>query len=559
MAHNPFSSTTNSKTDDNLQPTKSSQISHIHTEETLESGQSTMAHTPQSSENGLNDDVHPDINPNDKLSILHLVTLCLNGWRIQKGRGPRHNEFCLYCRADVTDSTQMLVHAGNKCGNAWPVSCFLTLIKWEWANRVRRPRSPMRCPMCRHAIYTVPMIPPTWSQSSCGFADDPNVLVKISLFSPDFVVKCAAATMEKARPISFIKQADLKQVPMFPEEKRLFTLCSSITVMGNPGDGAGETIDVNLNPVLPSFVSGLSSEQPDNHPSSPVFDTWVLIDFGHNIFRACTFLPSQMEELQRSLIKAGLHYEEVNESYFSSASTGLAQGGLAAALDGITAGELDRDMTEAQEAAKVYFCESEIVKSLESEPWRQHANFHFLKLMFAAGRASSDGVVENPLYKAFLQSVALAEERDRAARLTAVQKKQSQLVQNQPGADGKSSSAFGGLPPPLGGPHWSAAHQAAYAQYFQQGHLQDEEEENGWGDEEDQEDEEGEEGDDHDNSSDNSEANQLATHNATSSKIVPETVLKSPATVLDGLDGIDNKKNTDLTMTGTSASENKGE
>lgn len=361
------------------------------------------SHTPQSVENDVKDDLHPDLDRNNKLSVLHLVALCLHGWRIQRGRGPRHNDFCLFCRADVSESTEMLVHAGKNCGNAWPVSCFLDLIRWEWANGAR----PIRCPMCRDTIYSLTMSTPAFDKCIRGLAPAPNTLIKISLFSPDFVVKCA---LEQKRPVKFIKHTDLSLTPMFPDEETLFNQCSSIARYTGSHKGQKDNVIVMTMPPQ----SALTTNPWDW--TSPVFDSWVLIDFGHKIFRACTFLPAQMEELGRSLTAGCAGYQQVDNSSFYDNSPALAPSGLAVTLDGIAAGELDREMKEAEEAAREYFCESKDIQ----EPWQQLANFHLLKLMVTAGRASN-AVIENPRYKAFLNSLAQAKSKTSASPTPAVQ------------------------------------------------------------------------------------------------------------------------------------------
>ena len=316
----------------------------------------------------VNDEIHPDFDRSNQANVVRLVALSLNGWRIQRGRGPRNHGVCLYCRGDLTDATEIFVHEDGSCRNAWPVCCFLEMLDQDLKNTFRV----VRCPVCRNGLFRTHEI----DRFMILKVDGPTAVLRVTLFSPEFVIQCG---LQERRPIIFMERNQMRSVAMFKDDANLLRDCSNIK-----REGESQTIRVNTQMAALGTVT-------------PVFRAWVLIGFGYNIFRICTFLPQQMEELRSELVAGGANVRLMSAASFNAEAE--LRGGLTTTLDGILAGELDRNLKETEKVAEDFMCGSEGAREL----WAESSYFHLLKTLVAAGRGPKE--IKNPRYRAFLESL----------------------------------------------------------------------------------------------------------------------------------------------------------
>jgi hypothetical protein len=318
---------------------------------------------------GVNDEIHPDFDRSNQANVVRLVSLSLNGWRIQRGRGPRNHDACFFCRAPLTDDPiEIFVHENGSCRNAWPVCCFVEMIDKDLTSTY----GVVRCPMCRLSLFRTPEI----DRFIISKVDGPTAVLRVTLFSPEFVIQCG---LQERRPIIFMERNQMKSVTMFKDEANLFRDCNKIKRKGE-----SQTISVNAQMTAPGT-------------DSPVFTAWVLIGFEYNIFRMCTFLPQQMEELRSELVAGGANVRLMGAGSFNAEAE--LRGGLTTTLDGIVADELDRDLKETEKVAEEFMCGSEGTR----EPWAEQAYFHLLRTFVAAERGPKE--IKNPRYKAFLETL----------------------------------------------------------------------------------------------------------------------------------------------------------
>jgi len=320
----------------------------------------------------VSDDFHPRFDRSNKQHVARLVSLLLKDWRLEKGQGPRNHDFCLYCRGDLTHDCEIFVHEDGQCRNGWPLSCFLEWLEIELAGG-----RPIRCPVCRATIVG-PNTLEAFCRASEPRPDPPVALLRFALFSPDFVLQCGL--LEK-RPIIFMEHSTQNNLSkkLFNGDAALFSIFQAIT--HRPGS---PNIEFNL----------LCYQYPDTPSPSTVFPALVLVDCGHNIFRMCTFLPREMEDLRSKLVAGGANVRLMSGDSFDRAAE--LNGGLALALNGIAAGDLDIPMGEMEKNG-MDFMSGIYTKRVQ---WEQEACFYLLKAMCDAGIVHKGN--ENPRFNAFL-------------------------------------------------------------------------------------------------------------------------------------------------------------
>lgn len=318
---------------------------------------------------GVHDEIHPDFDRSDEGDNVRLVALALDCWRFQRGRGPRNDDLCNFCRGTLTDTTEIFVHENRKCRNAWPVCCLLGMLDQQLVIDFGF----VRCPKCSLVLFNTHCI----DEFMLTKEDGPTAVLRVTLFSPEFVLQCG---FQERRPIIFMEREQMKSVTMFQDEAKLFSDCSDIK-----REGESQRITVGTQMTAPGTLS-------------PVFNAWVLIGFRYNIFRMCTFLPQQMEELRSELVAGGANVRLMSAESFNAEAE--LRGGLTTTLDGILAGELDRNLEETEKVAEEFMCGSEGAREL----WAESSYLHLFKTFVAAKRGTKE--IKNPRYKAFLESIS---------------------------------------------------------------------------------------------------------------------------------------------------------
>ncbi|KEF59903.1 uncharacterized protein A1O9_04751 [Exophiala aquamarina CBS 119918] len=329
-----------------------------------------MADNP-SSLGGSSDEFHSSFDRSDEQNVAFAVALSLNGWRIRRGRGPRNHDICLYCRGNITDDCEIFVHEVGSCHNAWPLSCFLGGLKMDLAEL-----RDVRCPLCRIDI-ACPREMDQFLRPEGPRPPVPAALLRFTLFSPDFVLHYG---LQEKRPIIFMEESAENKLlsKMFKDDAALFRQCCWVR------REKGEHQSIQVMPF----------QDPLGPVTTPVFAALVLVDFGHNIFRMCTFLPREMEDLRYRLVAGGAIVRSMSGGSFDAEAE--LRGGLSAALDGISAGELDKDMAAAQKAGQAFLCGSEGSR----EAWEEQACFHLLMEMSNAGYAAKQ--IDNVRFNQFV-------------------------------------------------------------------------------------------------------------------------------------------------------------
>ncbi|KAK7901101.1 hypothetical protein LTR67_003388 [Exophiala xenobiotica] len=177
------------------------------------------------------DELHPDIDSTNVVNLSRLIALLQSGWILSRGKGPRNNDCCLWCRGPLTDHTQILVHdcgpnATSKCNNAWSASCFL---QWVINNEIDKACTRIiRCPMCRGEIYAATRL--KRDPRTQDFQHPTNEVVpahvRVLLFGARLALQYAQE--HGAGPLFFMERAEVAKLAMLGRNSVIFKAVDAI-------------------------------------------------------------------------------------------------------------------------------------------------------------------------------------------------------------------------------------------------------------------------------------------------------------------------------------------
>ena len=342
-------------------------------------------------------DIHPDFDRSNKLYLARFILLSHHGWKFRRGRGPRHHQFCLYCRGDLSNDCEILIHEDGECQNAWPVSCFLSILNTEPQHRA----SAIRCPMCRKGLFNRAdyLTLATLKENDC-----PTASIWLSPFAPDFVLDSG---LKEKRQIIFMERDHMQGLKLFGSEQEKLTNCLAIC----------RTPDNDIELKREDRLSGCGP------PSfNYLLGAFVLIHFGNNIFRMCTFLPDDMEQLRARLVAGGADVRLWSAETFKKEAS--QRGGLLACLEPDILDQENGYSNEVRKAGEIFMCGQEKTARRAWEPyakevnkagvesecgneesvsgtWKQYAYFNLLEALVTREEAMR---IENSSFRAYLSS-----------------------------------------------------------------------------------------------------------------------------------------------------------
>ncbi|KIX02869.1 uncharacterized protein Z518_08812 [Rhinocladiella mackenziei CBS 650.93] len=232
------------------------------------------------------EELHPDVDRTLAVNLTRLLTLGEANWFVSRGKGPREREICLWCRGPLHEKCEIITHMDGKCNNSWALSCFM-----EWINDQLDDVEAYKlsCPMCGVQFYH--------SRRDEGLrlgptlrSEMPAAWFRVTLFCPEAIHQKA----ENGFPIIFMSSEQVATLPLWGRHKKLFEQINDIPVQIRQ-TGPYYSID---------HCKYMASGKPSPSKSKRAFDTWVLINFGHNEFRMSPFLPDVANQILQDLLLA---------------------------------------------------------------------------------------------------------------------------------------------------------------------------------------------------------------------------------------------------------------
>lgn len=349
------------------------------------------------------DDIHPDIDYTNPANLTRLLALFQNGWILSRGRGPRNQDTCLWCRGDIAEDAEILTHvgSGNSCRNSWPATCLLQWIDDEID--VHHPSSKLlRCPMCREEFYTAYGFRPKLeflkvNEAEGGVKLMDAAFTRVVLFSPTFAKE---ACLKKGMSLIFMQPEEIKKIGLWGKHRKTFADCEALRLKNPTEDMDYNTASLpeptittgNLNPfnsvenlAFPVGISGAvpaaSSPIPSTNMSAngngnqkgeeeQTFDTtWVLIDYGNNEFRITPFLSEQAEALKKDMTEHRVTVTMMDAQAFNEEAK--KNGGLVAAVKGfkVDVQGMGEMMESGKEFVKEMFKKAMLPEGKHEKQW----------------------------------------------------------------------------------------------------------------------------------------------------------------------------------------------
>lgn len=370
---------------------------------------------------------HADFDRSKVMNLVRLINLLSTSWTLQRGRGPREHQRCIWCHGDIPDDCEIIVHANGSCNNAWPASCFLQWLELEFQLNKGTSRYngalTITCPMCRESMFSMYRL----HYRDCEAAEGPSeakkqpfapytAFIKIVPFSPDYVLQCA---IHENKPIIFLEhsQVSARRLRFFANDMELLVAYAAIGRLPESGK-----------PHMPS--------PPDkkNLYCEKSYGGWVLVDVGNNHFRMCTFIGKDVSALFKKLTQEGANVRSMTADTFNQEAQ--ERGGLLTVLSDMGLIKDKGTLQQIRATGEEFMCGVHPQRTNED----QAAYFHLFAALTGA-RSFEDP--SNGRLKSFLKQWHL--DMKASAEAEALKDIMSK-IEVPPGWKVLSSSTF--LPPP---------------------------------------------------------------------------------------------------------------
>lgn len=303
--------------------------------------------------------LYPDADLSDKQTVGRLLTLFQASWTLSRGRGPRDQDTCSWCRGPMASEVQILTHAGkdNNCRNSWHATCLLQWLEGEFkSTHFQR----LRCPMCRLQLFDRTQITSldfyALQAEGRGYrAEDLDAAwVRLVVFSPEYAKDiCGKA----GKQLLILDSKEMRQVHLWGATRYVFELVEQI-----PRKVQNRFMEHHMLWKQKARKELATRQQDQNadkgkKPEKEVPEqqemeetTWVMINWGHNEFRLSPYLPQEATSLEQSSREAGISVRRVTAEEFKEAAK--MAGGLQAAIQGYEADE--GEMVRMRESGKQF-------------------------------------------------------------------------------------------------------------------------------------------------------------------------------------------------------------